>query len=842
MASTQKKGNGRKKAPAPPPPPAYNAAARLAGGIVCALLALCVLVSYFNVDALLLTWIARVLRGTLGWGYYLTAPALAAVAVIQLGHKGRPVILRTVCVAVLPLLIGVLCHLALCRTAYEFGGGLAGKLWADGQALRCGGVVAGGLAVGCETLLSKVVSIIVFVVLLLAALLGALHMTPQEAAERVRSYGESLRRDEDDDFDDLPEDFTPASAPVSEKKPAAKRKKRPSIDIPLDGERDGTAIPPATSFFPRRSEDVRTPDQVLRPPVTPPAPIGGEETAAAPEAPAPKKPLSDKQKKAQLQQEVETAAQEVSDAIEQELAQGEEAYRYPPITLLEENRGGNYTEVGAELRNNSKRLADTLSSFGVDAKAGEVIHGPSVTRYEFTLDQGVKLSKITNLQDDIALALGASGVRIAPVPNKISAVGIEVPNRTVTAVRIRDVIESREFINHPSPVAFAVGKDIGGNNIVGNIAKLPHVLIAGTTGSGKSVCTNSLIVSMLYKSTPDEVRFIMVDPKMVELAPYNGIPHLLIPVVTDPKKAAGALQWAVFEMMKRYKMFSEKGVKDLAGYNALSETDEDVKKLPTVVVVIDELADLMLVAAKEVEESICRVAQMGRAAGMHLVIATQRPSADVITGLMKANIPSRIAFAVASSMESRIILDTTGAEKLVGKGDMLYFPLGDTKPTRVQGCFITPEEIDRVVKFVKDEAGEAHYDQDVIEKIQQAVDAKADKGGKVPSGDVSDDGDDADELLSAAVEVVLETGQASVSMLQRRLKLGYSRAARLVDQMEERGYVGPFEGSKPRQLLITREKWQELQMAKGASPAEADKPADRYGSIHDVFESHDALE
>ena len=841
MASTQKKGNGRKKAPAPPPPPAYNAAARLAGGIVCALLALCVLVSYFNVDALLLTWIARVLRGALGWGYYLTAPALAAVAVIQLGHKGRPVILRTVCVAVLPLLIGVLCHLALCRTAYEFGGGLTGKLWADGQALRCGGVVAGGLAVGCEALLSKVVSIIVFVVLLLAALLGALHMTPQEAAERVRSYGESLRRDEDDDFDDLPEDFTPASAPVSEKKPAAKRKKRPSIDIPLDGENDGAVIPPATSFFPRRSEDVRTPDQVLRPPVTPPAPIGGEETAAAPEAPAPKKPLSDKQKKAQLQQEVETAAQEVSQAIEEELAQGEETYHYPPITLLEENKGGNYTEVGAELRNNSRRLAETLRSFGVDAKAGEVIHGPSVTRYEFTLDQGVKLSKITNLSDDIALALGASGVRIAPVPNKISAVGIEVPNKAVTAVRIRDVIESREFTQHPSTVAFAVGRDIGGNNIVGNIARLPHVLIAGTTGSGKSVCTNSLIVSLLYKSTPDEVRFIMVDPKMVELAPYNGIPHLLIPVVTDPKKAAGALQWAVFEMMKRYKMFSEKGVKDLAGYNALAETDEDVKKLPTVVVVIDELADLMLVAAKEVEESICRVAQMGRAAGMHLVIATQRPSADVITGLMKANIPSRIAFAVASSMESRIILDTTGAEKLVGKGDMLYFPLGDAKPTRVQGCFITPEEIDRVVSFVKNAAGEAHYDQDVIEKIQQAVDAKADKGSKSAPADSAQDGEEVDELLSAAVEVVLETGQASVSMLQRRLKLGYSRAARLVDQMEERGYVGPFEGSKPRQLLITREKWQELQMAKGAAPEPA-RPADPYGTISDVFESHDALD
>ena len=853
MASTQKKTTKKKKAPPKPEPPAYNGLARLIGGVVCLLLALCVLVSYFQVDALLLTFIAKVLKGTLGYGYFLAAPALLAVAVIQLRHQGRPVILRTTCTLLVPLLSGMLCHLLLCRTAYELGSGLLPQLWKDGQTLTCGGVVAGGLALGSEALLSKVVSVVVFVVLLVAALLGALHMTPQQAVDKMKEYRSSRWEDEEDE-DDL-EGFEPAApqkAPAPEKpvkeKPA---KKRVNIDIPLDGESSAMESGEKKDFFPRRSAAVRTPDEVLdraaaapAVPTAPAAPAASTAPAApaVQEAAAVKEPVSEKKKKAQVQQEVESAAQEVSQAIEQELAQGEEIYRYPPITLLEENHTDNCTEVGAELRNNSRRLADALRSFGVDATAGDVVHGPSVTRYEFTLEQGVKLSKITNLSDDIALALGASGVRVAPVPNKISVVGIEVPNRTVTAVRIRDVIESREFTRHPSPVAFAVGKDIGGSSIVGNIARLPHVLIAGTTGSGKSVCTNSLIVSILYKSTPDEVRFIMVDPKMVELAPYNGIPHLLIPVVTDPKKAAGALQWAVFEMMKRYKMFSEKGVKDLAGYNALSETDEDVKKLPTVVVVIDELADLMLVAAKEVEESICRVAQMGRAAGMHLVIATQRPSADVITGLMKANIPSRIAFAVASSMESRIILDTTGAEKLVGKGDMLYFPLGDTKPTRVQGCFITPEEIDRVVKFVKDEAGEAHYDQDVIEKIQQAVDAKADKGGKVPSGDVSDDGDDADELLSAAVEVVLETGQASVSMLQRRLKLGYSRAARLVDQMEERGYVGPFEGSKPRQLLITREKWQELQMAKGASPAEADKPADRYGSIHDVFESHDALE
>ena len=840
MASTQKKTTKGKKAPPKPEPPAYNGMARLIGGIVCLLLALCVLVSYFNVDALLLTFIAKALKGTLGCGYYLAAPALLGVAVIQLRHQGRPVILRTTCTLLVPLLAGVLWHLIFCRTAYELGGGLLPLLWKDGQTLGCGGVVAGGLALGSEALVSKVVSIIIFVVLLLAALLGALHMTPQQAVDKMREYRDSRWDDEDgegdlpdDDFEPLPRRRT-SSAP---EKPVKEKpvRKRAGIDIPLDGEPSAMESGAKKEFFARKSDTVRTPDQVLEQKAAPePAPTVQE---AAPV----KEPASAKTKKAQLQQEVESAAQEVSQTIEQELAQGEEAYRYPPITLLEENHADNCTEVGAELRNNSRRLAEALRSFGVDAAAGDVVHGPSVTRYEFTLEQGVKLSKITNLSDDIALALGASGVRVAPVPNKISVVGIEVPNRTVTAVRIRDVIESREFTRHPSSVAFAVGKDIGGNNIVGNIAKLPHVLIAGTTGSGKSVCTNSLIVSILYKSTPDEVRFIMVDPKMVELAPYNGIPHLLIPVVTDPKKAAGALQWAVFEMMKRYKMFSEKGVKDLAGYNALAEVDEDVKKLPTVVVVIDELADLMLVAAKEVEESICRVAQMGRAAGMHLVVATQRPSADVITGLMKANIPSRIAFAVASSMESRIILDTPGAEKLVGKGDMLYAPLGDSKPTRVQGCFITPEEIERVVAFVKDAAGEAHYDQDVIEKIQQAVDAKSDKGKAAPT-DGAADGDDGDELLPAAVEVVLETGQASVSMLQRRLKLGYSRAARLVDQMEERGYVGPFEGSKPRQLLITREKWQELQMAKGAAPAETPPAADRYGSIHDVFESHDALD
>ena len=510
MASTRKKTTKGKKTPPRPEPPAYNGTARLVGGVVCLLLALCVLVSYFNVDALLLTLIARVLKGLLGWGFYLTAPALLGAAVIQLRHQGRPVILRTACTLLVPLLAGVLWHLIFCRTAYELGGGLLSRLWAGGQALTCGGVVSGGLALGSEALLSKVVSIIIFVVLLLAALLGALHMTPQQAVDKVREYRGSRWEDEDDGDDLLDDGFEPLprrKEPPAPEKPARDKpgRKRADFDIPLDGEPSAMEGGAKKDFFSRRSAAVRTPDQVLAQPDAAPA-----AAAPAPQEPAPaKEPVSGKKKKAQLQQEVQSAAEEVGQAIEQELAQGEEAYRYPPITLLEENRADNCTEVGAELRNNSRRLAEALRSFGVDAAAGDVVHGPSVTRYEFTLEQGVKLSKITNLSDDIALALGASGVRVAPVPNKISVVGIEVPNRTVTAVRIRDVIESREFTRHPSPVAFAVGKDIGGNNIVGNIARLPHVLIAGTTGSGKSVCTNSLIVSILYKSTPDEVRFII---------------------------------------------------------------------------------------------------------------------------------------------------------------------------------------------------------------------------------------------------------------------------------------------------------------------------------------------
>lgn len=834
--TTKQSGKQSRSRKQEPPRPAYG---RAVGGAVCLLLALFVIVSYFGVDALFLRFFGGLLKGLTGYGYYAFGPALLLAGYWLLNRKESPVTLRTVCALLLPVVLGTTLHLFLCEPM-RFSSALPKELWTSGRLMESGGALSGCLAVGGAAVFSKVAMLILCLLLLAAMLIGALHISLADLVAGARERAAQRREEEEDELPPAPrrEEKKAAPPPVRAKQP---------IDIPL--EEEAVSLPERQKpggFFARRSASVKTPDEVLLPrnqasvpaPEMPAAPAVPEAPVIPAEPPVPvaeepanqeKKPVLKRQSRKEPEisrQEVAQAAEEVSRQIEGVQAAVENTYQYPPITLLEENLQQNYTEVGAELRNNSRRLAETLHSFGVDATAGEVVHGPSVTRYEFVLDQGVKLSKITNLSDDIALALGASGVRIAPIPNKISVVGIEVPNRAVTAVRIRDVVESREFTDHKSHAAFAIGKDIGGSNIVGDVAKLPHVLIAGTTGSGKSVCTNSLIVSMLYKSTPDEVRFIMVDPKMVELAPYNGIPHLLIPVVTDPKKAAGALQWAVYEMMKRYKLFSENGVKDLKGYNRLAEQSEDeaLKKLPTVVVVIDELADLMLVAAKEVEESICRVAQMGRAAGMHLVIATQRPSADVITGLMKANIPSRIAFAVASSLESRIILDTQGAEKLVGKGDMLYFPLGAGKPLRVQGCFISPEEIERVVSFVK-ESGETDYSDEVMQKIEETMQEKekGSKGTAAPEPET----DDGDELLPAAIEVVLETGQASVSMLQRRLKLGYSRAARLVDQMELRGIVGPFEGSKPRQLLITRSQWQEMQMRGETSAAsEAEEPAE----------------
>ena len=888
-ASSSRSGSAKRQtAPAPKP------FRREVGALVCLLLAIFAAFGYFHMKALFIDLFCALLKGLLGYGFWLMPPALVLCAYILAFHRGRPVALRLCCALALPLALSVMLH-GLLGQVLPWDAALLKALWTSGEELKSGGALGGLLGQGFVSLFTKVGCTIVCVLCGFFLALAACNRSVVDVAEWLfdrpqYEYEPKPERPRRREAQQAPAQAAASSCPS--------RRAEVDIDIPVD---DGPLIgqsrrsaPPSEkkkSFFDRKPR-VPSPDQLLAghlgrgqtqsdlhpepeqtqpadmEPMDEPIPVTPEELTLEPEgepaflsqpiyapqdpapapqpepepvfapvsqpappaAAAPPRPLSvqpsphvpEPSAPLPVPEEPETVstgevaqqAAQVAQDIQGNMGQTIPPYQYPPLSLLTEGPAEMGGQAMAELNANRQRLTDTIHSFGIDANIVNVTRGPSVTRYELELDQGVRLNKLTNLADDIALSLGATGVRIAPIPDQISMVGIEVPNKAVTPVNIHSVIGSKAFTDSASKVSFAVGKDIGGNPIVGNIAKMPHLLIAGTTGSGKSVCTNSIITSLLYKATPEEVRLIMVDPKMVELGIYNGIPHLLIPVVTDPKKAAGALQWAVTEMMKRYRTFSEVGVRKLEEYNALAARTEGMEKMPYIVVLIDELADLMLVAAKEVEESICRVAQMGRAAGMHLIIATQRPSADVITGLMKANIPSRIAFAVASSLESRIILDITGAEKLVGRGDMLYFPLGSGKPTRVQGCLISDQEVASVVNFVK-KSGAAQYDDDVMREIEQHA-AEKEKGSKGVGGSAPDDVDgEFDELIDAAAEVVVETGQASVSMLQRRLKLGYARAARLVDQLEEKGIVGPFEGSKPRQLLITKEQWQELKYRQG---------------------------
>lgn len=499
-----------------------------------------------------------------------------------------------------------------------------------------------------------------------------------------------------------------------------------------------------------------------------------------------------------------TSPEAQKDAAQQPAASApaepaEKPYVFPPISLLGRDPGNSSGSGILEQQKNGRKLEMTLKSFGVEARVINVSAGPTVTRYEVSPSQGVKVSKIVNLADDIALNLAASGIRIeAPIPGK-AAVGIEVPNKETKSVYLRTVLESDAFRKHPSKLAFALGEDITGNPIVTDIAKMPHLLIAGATGSGKSVCINTLITSILYKADPKEVKLLLVDPKVVELSVYNGIPHLLIPVVTDPKKASAALNWAVREMLERYNDFAACGVRDIKGFNAMKEEKgEPEAKMPQIVIIIDELADLMMAAPGEVEDSICRLAQMARAAGMHLIIATQRPSVDVITGVIKANIPSRLAFAVSSGIDSRTILDMVGAEKLLGKGDMLFYPSGQAKPSRIQGAFVTDKEVEQIVDFLR-KSSRPGYTQEMVDQITAVA-----KTASGPS-------EETDEFFEQAVDLILEKEKASVSMLQRQFRIGYNRAARLMDELERRGLVGPEEGSKPRKVLITREQWEEMQ-------------------------------
>ena len=516
-----------------------------------------------------------------------------------------------------------------------------------------------------------------------------------------------------------------------------------------------------------------------------------------------------------------------NDEVEQDLPfdnndSAKQEYIFPPVDCLDFAEKDSSTDNIAEMQLGAKKLISTLESFKIKAEVTNICRGPSVTRYELVPDAGVRINKITNLSDDIALRLAATSVRIeAPIPGK-SAIGIEVPNSAKSMVTIREIIDTPEFRDSKSKLTVALGKDITGNIICADLAKMPHLLVAGTTGSGKSVCLNSMIVSILFNASPDEVKLLMIDPKMVEFTVYNGIAHLEVPVVSNPRKAAGALGWAVGEMEKRYKQFSENGVRDIKGFNKLCEFRDDLQKMHQIVIFIDELSDLMMVSPKEVEDSICRLAQMARAAGIHLVIATQRPSVDVITGIIKANIPSRIALSVSSQVDSRTILDAVGAEKLLGNGDMLFNPVGSSKPKRVQGCYISDAEVERVVNHIKSQA-QTTYNEETIHEIEAK--AAASENAKGMASDGTDD-DDYDPMLNDAIEVVVNAGGASTTMLQKKLKLGYARASRVMDQLEEKGIVGPSEGAKPRAVLISKQQWYEMQaLSSGAAP-----------SIDDVFE------
>ena len=857
------------------------------------------LVISINPDGALLKVVQAVVLGLIGQaGFYFSIPALLYLFIINVFGRKTAVHMRSICVVIFVLLCGSVYHLLVQTQGMASGFAVVADLYTGAMDGHTGGVICGGIAMLLRWACGKTLTYVICILGAVFTLLGAMQITIPSIIRAIANRPRD-DWDEEEDGGSYIEPAAVVVNHIANKQIAHKRQRREkkiqppqAEDMPLLKEAPKSAaqktpalkasaakqeVPAASEEVPSNGTPSRAKGIMNTIELDSGAPMTGSSVHGAPEntkastgrtpipaeieadfeenipktmpklvleddipsfvkqeaAPAPAKPVVEEKNNKVTAKEAAASAKQVTKEIEQNQSVPQPAYCFPPVGLLKRpvRGGGDGTD---EMRENSRRLNETLASFNIDAHIINVTRGPSVTRYEVELDKGVRLNKLTGCADDIALSLGASGVRIAAVPGKISVVGIEVPNRAVTTVSLREVIDSAEFNKAKSKSSIALGKSIEGNCVVGNISKMPHLLIAGTTGSGKSVCMNSIIISLLYKAGPEDVKLIMVDPKMVELGIYNGIPHLLIPVVTDPKKAAGSLQWAVTEMLRRYKMMSDLGVRDLESYNSIVMNEEDGKKLPQVVIIIDELADLMMVAAKEVEDSICRIAQMGRAAGMHLIIATQRPSANVITGLMKANIPSRIAFSVASAMESRIILDTMGAEKLVGKGDMLYAPIGSGKPLRVQGCFVTDTEVEAVAGYVKDNYN-ADYSQEVLEEIEKTALQTGKKTVSAADIDANEEELDGDEMLPQAVDVILETGQASVSMLQRRLKLGYARAARIVDEMEEKGIVGPFQGSKPRAILITKEQWAGMKGGQSQQMGFDDLESDMDGVPEDIY-------
>lgn len=775
--------------------------------------------SLFKIDATAIKLIGEYGSGGFGMGFILLPFCFVFAAALLVMSRGRPIRRRVFCALMLPYMLAILAH-AFVGTAQTD----SWVMFEAGKKLVGGGVLAGYPVAVMIGLISRFPTILLATAGLIFVSFSAFNITFSGAVETIRELISGINREVEyeDDYDEE-EEFEEEKDNEPEEK--VKKKRKGSIDIPLDNtdvireeEKTETEEKKDRRSLKLAPSNVKTPAEVLDPP-------DELETGASQKDESEAIAEEERINEENFAEDVIRAIEENERAEEERLREAAEKvpgfeiptsdeehenkalYAYPPVSLLNPPPPEQRANVTAELQEIGIKLRETIHSFGIDVRVVNIVRGPAVTRFEVQLDVGVKLSRLTNLSEDIALSLGVGGVFIAPVPGK-SLIGIEVPNQTIQMVSISEVIASEEFSKNESNVAFALGKDISGKCIICDIAKLPHMLIAGTTGSGKSVCINSIIISLLYRSSPEQVRLIMVDPKMVELGVYNGIPHLLVPVVTDPKKAAGALQWAVVEMMRRYDLFAKLGVRNMEAYNKTVAKTGDAETMPNIVIVIDELSDLMVVARKDVEASILRLTQMARAAGMHLIIATQRPSADVITGVIKSNVPSRIAFAVASKIESNIILGRSGAEALIGKGDMMYEPIGAGKSTRVQGCFISSDEVEEVVKYVKAN-GVAEYSQEIIDQIEKQVEQNE---GGASSGGAFEGDEDADEMLEAAIEVVVEMGQASTSMLQRRLKLGYSRAARIIDQMEERGIVSGFEGSKPRRCLVTRDEWREMKM------------------------------
>ena len=768
------------------------------------------------------TWLHDVLLGLLSFSAYVLPLVLAFVAVMLAAERDTGSVSARIWesaafVVMLNSVIWVFSSDAK-QTGYLTA---ISQAYRDGYVHRGGGVLGALLGYPAERLFGDTGAKIIIILLMVVFFMLVTGTTIIAVARAVKKPVERTK-----------ESIEQAIAHTVERREAAAQKNAIDIDLGegYPAEEDGrarkkprraeTAAPEQPDEDEKEKEkDLRVPEQPL-PAEQPSDKLGALERAAAAMAQPPEgKPAEGaRQEKADTAAEERKIGEEASRA-EAEASEREAVYRFPPLSLLDDAPPAGAGDTELEMRQKGQLLVNTLKDFGISTRLSDITCGPAVTRYELEPSPGVKISRITGLADDISLRLATSGVRIeAPIPNK-AAVGIEVPNKARRTVCLRSLLDTNEFRSAKGKLTVALGQDIEGNAVLTDLAKMPHLLIAGTTGSGKSVCTNSMIQSVLFRSGPEEVKLILIDPKKVEFGVYNGIPHLLVPVVTDPRKAAGALSWAVNEMLKRYQMFSDSGVRDITSYNDLARSKEGMKPLPLILIVIDELADLMMAAANEVEDSICRLAQMARAAGMHMVIATQRPSVDVITGLIKANIPSRLALTVASAVDSRTILDAGGAERLLGYGDMLFMPVGLSKPRRVQGCFVTNREIERVIDFLKNSDEEQAYDEEVTAEIDKLAAAAGRAGSRADAAD--DEGaDDEDEALPQAIEIAVTEGQISTSMLQRKMRFGYARAGRIIDQMERRGIIGPSEGSKPRKVLITRQQWIERDMNTADAPAD----------------------